>query len=103
MDLALAILAEGTAEADKIKGDADRKVTELLAIVDAMAQVIRGSGDAEAAQYYEMLEAEPEFAMFLRDIKALREMLKENSTIVLGAKTEPVKLLDEVPDLKPKQ
>ena len=96
-----AILAEGKAESDKIRSDAEAKQTELLAIVDAQAQIIRGAGDAEAAQYYEMLKEEPEFAIFLRDIEALREMLKENSTIVLGAKTEPVKLLDKVPDIQP--
>ena len=96
-----AIIAEGNAEADKIKSDAEAKKTELLAIVEARAQNIRGAGDAEAAQYYEMLEAEPEFAMFLRDVEALKEILKDNSTIVLGAETEPVKLLNKIPDIKP--
>lgn len=96
-----AILAEGTAEADKIRSDAEAKQTELLAIVEAQAQIIRGAGDAEAAQYYEMLREEPEFAIFLRNTEALKEMLKDKSTIVLGAETEPIKLLEKVPDIQP--
>lgn len=97
------ILAEGKAEATKIKTDAESKRTELLAVVEAEAKAIRGSGDAEAAKYYKLLEADPELAMFLRDIEALKKILKEKTTIVLGAETEPIKLLKGIPDIKPKR
>ena len=97
------ILAEGKAESTKIKTDAESKRTELLAVVESEAKAIRGSGDAEAAKYYKLLEADPELAMFLRDIEALKKILKEKTTIVLGAETEPIKLLKGVPDIKPKR
>ncbi|HOL30561.1 MAG TPA: protease modulator HflC [Anaerohalosphaeraceae bacterium] len=96
-----AILAEGNAEAERIKSDADAKQKELLAVADAQAKAIRGAGDAEAARYYKMLEADPELAMFLRDIEALKKILKERSTIVLGVETEPIGLLKGLPDLQP--
>jgi modulator of FtsH protease HflC len=48
-----------------------------------------------------MLDADPQLAMFLRDIDALKKVLKEKTTIVLGADTDPIKLLKQVPDLKP--
>ncbi|HIJ71434.1 MAG TPA: protease modulator HflC [Planctomycetes bacterium] len=97
-----AILAEGNAEATKIKTDAESKRTELLAVVEAQAKSIRGEGDAEAAKYFKLLEVDPDFAMFLRDLEALEKILKEKSTIVLGAEAEPVKLLKGIPDIKPK-
>lgn len=97
------ILAQGKATAIKIKSDADTKRTQLLTVAEAQAKAIRGSGDAEAAKYYKLLEADPDFAMFLRDVEALKAILKDKSTIVLGADSEPVKLLKGVPDIEPKK
>jgi len=96
-------VSEGQAEAAKIKTDADSKKAELLATAQARATAIRGQGDAEAAQYYKLLEADPEFAMFLRNIEALKEILKERSTIVFSADTEPFTLLKTIPNLEPKK
>ena len=96
-------LAQGSAEATRIKSDADSKITELMAATEARAKAIRGAGDAEAAQYYKMLEADPEFAMFLREIETLKKTLKERTTVVLPADAEPFKLLKEMPKIEPKQ
>ena len=98
-----ATIAEGNAEAMKIKTDADSKKTELLAAAEARAKAIRGEGDAEAAKYYKMLEEDPELAMFLRDIEAIKKILEKRSTIVLSADAEPFKLLKEMPNLEPKK
>jgi len=98
-----ATIAQGNAEATKIKTDADSKKTELLAAAEARAKAIRGQGDAEAAKYYKMLEADPELAMFLRDIEALKKILKERATIVLSADSEPFKLIREMPNIEPKK
>jgi len=97
-----ATIAEGNAEATKIKTDADSKKIELLAAAQARAKAIRGQGDAEAAKYYKMLEADPELAMFLRDVEALKKILEKRSTIVISADTEPFKMLKQMPELKPK-
>lgn len=97
------ILADGNAEAMRIRDLADAKAAELLAVAQAQAKAVRGKGDAEAAGYYKLLDADPELAMFLRDIEALREILREKSTIILGAETEPMQLLRKIPDIKPKQ
>jgi membrane protease subunit HflC len=98
-----ATIAEGNAEATKIGTDADSKRTELLAVAEARAKAIRGEGDAEAAKYYKMLEADPDLAMFLRNIEALKKILKQRSTIILSADTEPFRLLKEIPDIEPKE
>jgi membrane protease subunit HflC len=96
------IMAQGKAEAARIRKDAESKGTELLAVVEAEAKAIRGKGDAEAAKYYKMLEADPELAMFLRDVEALKVILKDKSTIILGADSDPIKLLKGMPELQQK-
>jgi membrane protease subunit HflC len=98
-----ATIAQGNAEATRIRADADSKRTELLAAAQARAKAIRGQGDAEAAKFYKLLEEDPDLAMFLRDIEALKKILQERSTIVLSADTEPFKLLKEMPNIKPKK
>ncbi len=98
-----AIIAQGNAEAVKIRTDADSKKTELLAAAEARAKAIKGEGDAEAAKYYKMLEADPELAMFLRDVEALKKILQERSTVVISADSEPFKLLKQMPRLEPRK
>jgi membrane protease subunit HflC len=98
-----ATIAEGTAAAKKITTDADSMQRELLAAAEARAKQIRAQGDAEAASYYKMLEEDPQLAMFLRDLEALKKILEERSTIVIGADSEPFKILREMPKLQPKQ
>lgn len=90
---AFEITAQGDAEAIRITTDAESKSQELLSIVEAQAKAIRGAGDAEAAEHYKMLEADPEFAMLLRNIEALKEILENETTIILSADSEPMKLL----------
>jgi len=98
-----ATIAEGSAASKKIITDAQSMQTELLAAAEARAKAIRAQGDAEAAQYYKLLEQDPQLAMFLRDIDALKKILEQRSTVVISADTEPFKLLRQMPDLKPKE
>jgi modulator of FtsH protease HflC len=97
-----ATIAEGNAASKKIVTNALSMHTEMLAAAEARAKAIRAQGDAEAAQYYKLLEQDPQLAMFLRDIDALKKILEQRSTIVISADTEPFKLLRQMPDLKPK-
>jgi membrane protease subunit HflC len=93
-------IARGQAEAAAIIADSALKRTELLAAADARAKAIRGRGDAEAAKYFELLEEEPELAMFLRNIEALEKILKERSTIVIRDDSEPFIYLKGIPSLE---
>lgn len=98
-----ATISEGEGQATRIKGEANYKKSVLRTTAEARALAIRGQGDAEAAKHYKMLEEDPELAMFLRNIESLEKMLKERSTLVIRADSEPFKLLKGVPSLKPKQ
>jgi len=99
----LATIAQGQAEATRIRSDANFKRKELLDAAEGRAKVIRGQGDAEAAKYYKLLDEDPELAMFLWDVESLKKILEERATIVISADTEPFKLLKEVPDIGPKK
>jgi len=59
---------------------------------------IRGQGDAEAARYYQMLEQEPQFALFLKNLEALKTMFTKGTTFVVPMDVEPFKLLKDLPD-----
>jgi membrane protease subunit HflC len=96
-----AITAQGEAEKIKIETEANSISDELIAAAEARAKVIRGKGDAQAAKYYKMLEADPELAAFLRDLEALQKMLEKRTTYVVPTDKEPFSLLKGMPDLEP--
>lgn len=96
-----ATTSEGEAEAARIRAEANKKRDVLLAAAEARAKTIRGQGDAEAAQYYQMLEAEPKLAIFLRNLEALMTTLKERATIVIPADADPFALLTGMPSFTP--
>ena len=93
-----ATIAEGEAEATKITTDAVSISQELMAAANARAKAIQGRGDAEAAQFYEMLKQAPQFAISLKNIEALKTMFKDRTTVVLPMDAEPINLLKEMPD-----
>jgi membrane protease subunit HflC len=96
-----AITAQGEAEKIKIETQANSISDELIAAAEARAKIIRGKGDAQAAKYYKMLEADPKLAAFLRDLEALQKMLEKRTTYVVPTDKEPFSLLKGMPDLKP--
>jgi membrane protease subunit HflC len=93
-------IAEGTAEATRIRTEADATKTSLLAAAEGRAKAIRGQGDAETAKYLQEMEQDPELAMFLRNLEALRTMLASRATLVIPTDSEPFKLLKDLPSLK---
>ncbi|MBW8041800.1 MAG: hypothetical protein FVQ85_17630 [Planctomycetes bacterium] len=98
----LATIAEGNAEATRIKTDANSIKIELLAAAEARAKAIQADGDAQAAKSYKLLEADPEFAIFLRNIEALKKTLEKNSVIVLSTDAYPFSMLKSMPAIVPR-
>ncbi len=93
-----ATITSGQAEATKIVTDAASIRKELLAAANGRAMAIRGQGDAEAAQFYKMLDAEPKFAIFLKNLEALKVMMQQRTTLVLPMDAAPFDLLVNAPD-----
>ena len=97
-----ATISEGNAEAIKIKTDANSIKIGLLAAAEARAKAIQADGDAQAAKSYKLLEADPDFAMFLQAIESLKKILEKNTVIVLSTDAYPVSLLKEKPEIVPR-
>ncbi len=95
-------ITEGNAEASSIKDDANSIKIELLAAAEGRAKAIQAEGDAQAAKSYKLLEADPDFAMFLQDIEALKKTLEKNAVIVLSTDAYPFSLFVERPMLVPR-
>lgn len=91
--------SEGEGEAIKIRAQADSQRDQTLAKAEAEATRLRADGDAKAAAYYQVFAKDPALAMFLRKLTVMEETLKEKSTLVLSADTEPYDLLRGAPTL----
>jgi membrane protease subunit HflC len=87
--------AEGVGLAGEIVARANSEAGQILAKAKADANRIMAEGDAEAARYYGEFAKNPELAIFLRQIEALKSILSQRSTIVLDPRTMPFNLLSE--------
>ncbi len=74
----------GAAESEKIRADADRQRTVILAEAYRQAESVRGDGDARAARIYaEAFGKNPEFYKFMRSLEAYKESFKTRSDVLL--------------------
>ncbi len=85
--------SEGEGEAVRIRARAESERDQLLARADAEARRLRAEGEAEAAAHYQVFAQDPELALFLRKLDALRDTIGDQATLVLSADTEPFDLL----------
>ena len=88
-----AIRQEGLKIARKIRDEADKERKEKLAVANAKAKIIRSEGDAQAASYYSVFKEEPELAIFLKKLDALKKIVEHKTTLVIDTKTAPFDLL----------
>ena len=74
--------AEGSAEAERIRAEADRRRTEVLSSALRDGQRVRGDGDAAAARIYaDAYGKSPEFYAFYRSLQAYRTSLAREGDI----------------------
>jgi modulator of FtsH protease HflC len=74
--------AEGSADAERIRAEADRKRTELLANAQRTAQELRGDGDAAAARISAQAYGKsPEFYTFYRSLQAYRNSMARDGDV----------------------
>lgn len=83
----------GSAESEKIRADADRQRTVLLAEAYRDAENQRGEGDAKASQIYaQAFGQNPEFYKFYRSLEAYRAGFKNrNDMMVVDPNSEFLK------------
>lgn len=88
--------SEGEEESAKIKAQADKERTVLLADSYRHAQELKGKGDAEAIKIYaQALEEDPEFYSFLRTLEVYRKALTGGTTTVLSSDSELFQYLSQ--------
>lgn len=76
--------SEGSAEAEKIRADADRQREVIVANAYRDAQKIKGDGDAQAtAIYAKAFNQNPEFYSFYRSLEAYRGSFKNKSDLLV--------------------
>jgi membrane protease subunit HflC len=74
----------GAAESEKVRADADRQRTVILAEAYKEAENIRGEGDAKASQIYsQAFGKNPEFYKFYRSLDAYRASFKDRSDVLV--------------------
>lgn len=74
----------GSAESEKIRADADRQRTVILAEAYRDAENLRGEGDAKASQIYaQAFGQSPEFYKFYRSLEAYRASFKSRSDVLV--------------------
>lgn len=91
--LAKQFQGEGSARAQEIRSDADRRRDEILAKAQADALRIMGEAEAQVSQELMVMEKNKALAVFLFQLKALRDTLRERTTLFLDQKTAPFNLL----------
>jgi membrane protease subunit HflC len=76
--------SEGSAEAEKIRADADRQREVIIAEAYRDAQKIKGEGDAKATSTYaQAFGQNPEFYSFYRSLEAYRGSFKSKGDVLV--------------------
>ena len=76
--------AQGQADAEKIRADADRQREVIIAEAYRDAQKIKGEGDAKAsALYADAFGRDPQFAQFYRSLDAYRATFRSRSDVMV--------------------
>jgi len=86
-------VAEGTAEAMRIRSEAELQRDTTLAEARRKALVLRGEAEAKATEYYKVLNQDESLARFLISLNSLEASLKDRTTLILDEKTAPLNLL----------
>ena len=74
----------GSAESEKIRADADKQRTVILAEAFRDAEKIKGEGDAKASQIYATAFGKnPEFYKFYRSLEAYRATFKSHGDVMV--------------------
>lgn len=73
----------GQTVAADIKNRADSQTQTIMAFAEKEVQVINGQGSKESAAYLAMQKADPQLAVFLQQLRFMREANSKQTTLVL--------------------
>jgi membrane protease subunit HflC len=82
--IAAELRAQGNAELERIRSDADRQSNIAVSEAKRDAEIARGEGDAKASQIYaQAFGQNPEFYKFYRSLEAYRASFKSRSDVMV--------------------
>ena len=87
----------GEADAARIKSTAERQAADTLANAAAVATRIEGEGVAEAAKTLAVFQQNPELAVFLARLEAIKSASNKNTTLILDERNPPYDLFRSLP------
>lgn len=86
--------SQGESEAKKITSAANKEASIIIAEAKLSAEKIRGAADAKATQIYnEAYSKDPEFYEFYRTLQTYKEVLKDNTKLVIDSDSPFAKYL----------
>jgi modulator of FtsH protease HflC len=92
---ALRYRAEGDEEASKIRAEADKEVARIDSEARKQAEIIKGKGDGQAMRIYgETFGQDPEFFEFMKSCEALKDIFRNDGTLILSTDSDILQYLD---------
>jgi membrane protease subunit HflC len=91
----------GKSDAQKIQSAADAEAAKTIANAQATATRIRAEGEAEAAKTLPIFEQNPNLAVFLLRIDAMKQSLNQRSTLFFDERIPPFDLFRNLPTNAP--
>ena len=74
----------GNAKAEEIRVQAENDAKKIMAFADGRASVIRSQGDSEAAEFYARQNADPDLAVFLKNLEFMKQAMSKRTTLVFS-------------------
>jgi membrane protease subunit HflC len=85
--------AQGEREATIIRAQADSLTNSILTKATSQAIEIAGAAEAKASEYYQVMQKNPDLAIFIFQRNALEQSLKNHATLILDQQTAPFNML----------
>ncbi len=87
----------GEGKKAEILGKVDRELNEILSGANREALEVKGKADAEATRIYgETYTKDPEFYSFLKSLEAYKEVVGNNTSLVLSSDSELYRYIKDV-------
>jgi len=83
---------EGRSRADIIRSAAESEAAKMVSAAEGQARLIRGQGEAVAAEVLPVFEKNPELAKTLLRLEALEAATKERTILIFDTRTPPFDL-----------
>ncbi len=81
--------AKGRQKGTEIQSEADKEKSDILSNAYKQAEIIKGEGDAQAAEIYNRAYSKaPDFFKFIRTLEADKKILNDKTTVILSSDSE---------------